>query len=162
YRALIPRLRPAKWYAWVPDQHFWHFTPRGLGHVVRSAGGAVAAVEYSRLDHPDNVLTRLTDWFPRLGDQFHLLARLPAAPACALTAADWATARAAPPGTVIEFARVELLPGAKTYFRHSAADAGQRFPYGYADDGAAHDGSPIHSPRVPVPVGAPRLALSET
>jgi Glycosyl transferase family 2 len=78
------------------------------------------------------------------------------------TAADWAAARAAPPGTVIEFARVELLPGARTYFRHSAADAGQRFPYGYVDDGSPHTGSPIHSPRVPVPPGAPRVSLTET
>ena len=81
FRGLIPRLRPSRWYAWVPDQHFWHFTPRGLEEVVRAAGGDVAAVEHSRLDHPDNLLTRLTDWIPRLGDQFHLLARLPAASA---------------------------------------------------------------------------------
>jgi SAM-dependent methyltransferase len=81
FRGLIPRLRPRRWYAWVPEQHFWHFTPRGLTTLVRTVGGAVAEVQYSRLDHPDNVLTRLTDWFPRLGDQFHLLARLPAAPA---------------------------------------------------------------------------------
>jgi hypothetical protein len=78
------------------------------------------------------------------------------------TAKDWATALASPPGTVIEFPRIELLPGARQYFRDSAEDSGQRFPYGYVDDGAAHDGSAIHSPRVPVPAGAPRVALTET
>jgi SAM-dependent methyltransferase len=77
FRGLIPRLLPRRWYAWVPEQHFWHFTPAGLSELVRAVGGQVADIQYSRLDNADNVLVRLTDLIPRLGDQFHLLARLP-------------------------------------------------------------------------------------
>src|SRR5207247_4575808 len=52
--------------------------------------------------------------------------------------------------------------GAKTYCRHSAADTGERLPFGYVDDGAPHVGNPIHSPRVPTPDGAARRPLTDT
>ena len=27
---VMPQRYGGKWYAWVPEQHFWHFTPQGI------------------------------------------------------------------------------------------------------------------------------------
>jgi hypothetical protein len=78
-----------------------------------------------------------------------------------LEADEWQEALSRPSGTVVEFGRVELYPDPDHYFRHSLDDAGFPFAFAYADDGAAHSGSTIHSPRVPLPPGAPRHRLKE-
>lgn len=77
WRGLIPRLRGRRWYAWVPDQHFWHFTPRGLMKLFQPLGWSTRAVEYSSLVHspvlhlPSDLASRV----PGLGDQFQILAQ---------------------------------------------------------------------------------------
>ena len=64
---------------------------------------------------------------------------------------------ASPPGTVLDFKWACVLPDRETYYVYPAD-----FPLGYVDDGAAHQGKVIHSPRVPVPDGAPRKSLGVT
>lgn len=77
WRGLMPRLRRQGWYAWVPDQHYWHFTPRGLEHLFKPLGWRTCSVEYSSLVHspllrfPSDLASRL----PGLGDQFQILAQ---------------------------------------------------------------------------------------
>lgn len=78
-----------------------------------------------------------------------------------LASQEWESVKTADPGTVIEFSRIELIHSPSTYFEHSVRDNQTRFQFGYVDDGADHVGSKIHSPRVPIPDGAPRLQLSD-
>lgn len=76
YRGLMPRLFPSTWYAWVPEQHYWHFTPQGLSLILRAAGIEPLVTEYSSLVHGNRRLSQLGTWLPKLGDQFHLLSRI--------------------------------------------------------------------------------------
>ncbi|HEX4792718.1 MAG TPA: glycosyltransferase family 2 protein [Humisphaera sp.] len=57
---------------------------------------------------------------------------------------EWERAQRAAPGTAIFFDWINLLPGLK---RGWTARTG--LPWAYVDDGRAHVGAPIHSPRVP-------------
>lgn len=77
WRGLIPRLRGRRWYAWVPDQHFWHFTPRGLMKLFQPLGWSIRAIEYSSLVHSPMLrpLADLASRVPGLGDQFQILAQ---------------------------------------------------------------------------------------
>ena len=34
YKGLLPRLQKEKWYAWVAEQHYWHFTLKGLTKLL--------------------------------------------------------------------------------------------------------------------------------
>lgn len=77
WRGLMPRLLKEQWYAWVPQQHYWHFTPKGMAFILRKLNFKVEAVEYSSLEHGDRRLSHLGELFPNLGDQFHLVARCP-------------------------------------------------------------------------------------
>jgi SAM-dependent methyltransferase len=75
---VMPQRYGEKWYAWVPEQHFWHFTPRGLEALAGPLGLVREAVEYSSLVHtrPDgsiNQFSRVALTAPGGGDQFHLL-----------------------------------------------------------------------------------------
>src|SRR6266704_2419009 len=46
YRGLVPRLQRGRWYAWAPQQHFWHFTPGGLSRILSEAGFTLVACEF--------------------------------------------------------------------------------------------------------------------
>ena len=70
--------------------------------------------------------------------------------------AEWAKIEAAPPGTVLRFRWVNILPG----FQQAWIAPG-RTAFGFVDDGAEHRGSRIHSPRVPCPTDAPTLDLED-
>ena len=48
---VMPQRYKEKWYAWVPEQHFWHFTPQGLEGIAGPLGLVREAVEYSSLVH---------------------------------------------------------------------------------------------------------------
>jgi 2-polyprenyl-3-methyl-5-hydroxy-6-metoxy-1,4-benzoquinol methylase len=77
YAGIIPRLVPLRWYAWLPQEHFWHFTPQSLAAYVHRFGFKVKEVEYSSLVHCTAV-RRTLDLFARMlyspmRDQFHLL-----------------------------------------------------------------------------------------
>ena len=73
YKGLVPVLRRNKWYAWVPDQHFWHFSPKGLEYICKEAGFEKVDLEYSTLVHKSPCIRQLTRMIPLLGDQFHLV-----------------------------------------------------------------------------------------
>jgi len=70
-----------------------------------------------------------------------------------LTSREWQAALLAPPGTAIEFAKVELFRSADQYIIQSAEHLGMTFPFAYADDGRAHESSVLHACRVPLPPG---------
>jgi SAM-dependent methyltransferase len=77
WRGLMPRIYREKWYAWVPEQHYWHFTPKGLEVLIQPLRWAIERVEYSSLEHGNSVLSRIGAVIPGLGDEFRLLARVP-------------------------------------------------------------------------------------
>ncbi len=78
WQGLVPRLQSRKWYAWVPEQHYWHFTPKGLSSVLEnSLGWKVNKVQHSSLDHGSSRLSRISELLPMFCDQFHLLADIP-------------------------------------------------------------------------------------
>ena len=68
----------------------------------------------------------------------------------------WAMVQRAVAGTVINFQWACVLPDRKSYYIFPA-----EFPLGFMDDGAEHEGLAIHSPRLPVPEGSPRISLRE-
>lgn len=76
WQGLLPRRQGAGWHAWVPEQHFWHFTPKGLGKLIELQGWRVLKTQYSGLDHGGSLLSKAAAVIPRQGDQFHLLARI--------------------------------------------------------------------------------------
>ncbi len=75
YKALLPRFRKEKWYAWVPDQHFWHFTPAGLKKIFKKFGLNTYALNYCTLVHPRSKLYRIARKLPFLQDQFIIIAK---------------------------------------------------------------------------------------
>jgi SAM-dependent methyltransferase len=78
WQGLIPRIQKRQWYAWVPEQHFWHFTPRGLSSILeRSLGWHVREIQYSSLEHGSSRISRISELVSVLCDQFHLLADVP-------------------------------------------------------------------------------------
>jgi SAM-dependent methyltransferase len=77
HRGLVPTYQRDRWYAWVPDQHFWHFTPRGLDFLLRRHGFRRVSVGYCPLVHPEGLIYRLARMVPWTQDQFIYLARLP-------------------------------------------------------------------------------------
>ena len=56
-----------------------------------------------------------------------------------LDSAEWQTALQMPPGTVLEFAKVDLYNSPAEYFLHSGEDRNAWLPFGYVDDNAVHD-----------------------
>lgn len=69
---------------------------------------------------------------------------------------DWDLIAAAPPGTVLRFRWVNILPGFNQVWIPS-----NRIACGFVDDGSDHQGTKIHSRRVPWPDGAPVLDLDD-
>jgi hypothetical protein len=72
-----------------------------------------------------------------------------------LASAEWERMLAAAPGTVIKFEWPAIL-GGRRYYTYPA-----KMPFGFMDDGSPHRGQKIHSPRVPVPEGAPELVMRD-
>lgn len=78
WQGLVPKLQSRKWYAWLPEQHYWHFTPKGLSSILEnSLSWKVNKVQYSSLEHGNSRLSRISELLPRFCDQFHLLADIP-------------------------------------------------------------------------------------
>lgn len=69
---------------------------------------------------------------------------------------DWKRIEEASPGTILRFRWANILPGFKTVWMRS-----EFVPFGFVDDGSEHNGTTIHSPRVPQPRGAPVLDLED-
>jgi len=80
YKGLVPRWDKENWYAWAPQEHFWHFTPRGLGVIAGPLGYYPVACEYSSLVHGARRVAKLavraSAIFPAALDQCHLLLKL--------------------------------------------------------------------------------------
>jgi len=76
---IVPQRDGHKWYAWVPEQHYWHFTPMGIESIASSFGLRTAALEYSSLVHElGSHIEPLSEVALRTvsgGDQFHILLR---------------------------------------------------------------------------------------
>ncbi|MEO8502950.1 MAG: glycosyltransferase family 2 protein [Acidobacteriota bacterium] len=68
----------------------------------------------------------------------------------ALASPSWQEAVNVAPGTVLRFRHSNLFPGLRRCWQPREAH-----PWGFADDGSAHHGLTLHSPRVPVPSSAP-------
>ena len=81
--------------------------------------------------------------------------------ATVLTSLEWQTLLNAPPGTVIQFALVELWNSPLFYRVNNQHGTLDRRTVGYIDDGAEHVGRTIHSERIPTPIGAKRLVCQE-
>ncbi len=75
WKGLIPRYLKSRWHAWVPEQHYWHFTPKGLAYILKKKGCIVERIEYYSLEHSNHILSRVTKIIPNQGDQFHMLIR---------------------------------------------------------------------------------------
>lgn len=71
---------------------------------------------------------------------------------------EWNTVLNSPPGTIIEFQWVNILPGFDSYW--SPVNANFFYPLGFIDDGSEHIGNKIHSPRIPEPAQSPRIRLT--
>jgi hypothetical protein len=72
------------------------------------------------------------------------------------TSTEWQRMMSAPPGTVLRLQWVNVAPGVERGWVPS-----DYIPFGFVDDGSEHTGSAIHSPRVPVPDGAPEVRAEE-
>jgi len=76
YKGAIPFLMKEKWYAWVPKEHYWHFTPHGLNFLAKNIGFKMIECEFSSLVHwgrKNKILQNISRIFPSSQDQFHLL-----------------------------------------------------------------------------------------
>ena len=78
-----------------------------------------------------------------------------------LDSLEWQTALTMPPGTQIELAKIQLAESPDRYFLHSSHDQGHFMPFGYVDDGAPHEGTVLHTCRVPDRPRSHRLRLNE-
>jgi len=72
YQGLIPRIYKKSWYAWVPEQHFWHFTPKGMKYISKLIEMKPILIEKSNLCHP-GITQKLIELIPASMDQFHIL-----------------------------------------------------------------------------------------
>lgn len=75
YKGLVPKRYKEKWYAWVPEHHFWHFSPEGLQLILKKQGYHTLQNEYSSLVH-GSLISYLPLIIPKTGDQFHLMAEI--------------------------------------------------------------------------------------
>lgn len=80
WQGIIPGARKGKWYAWVPNEHFWHFTPQGLAAITGALSFREVEREYSDLVHTrrtSRLLLHVAHLRPQWRDQFHLLLQMP-------------------------------------------------------------------------------------
>lgn len=76
WKGLMPKIYKSKWYAWAPEHHYWHFTPKGLSIYLNKFNFKIIEFEYSSLVHPKNIIWRISNLKPKFKDQFHLIAKL--------------------------------------------------------------------------------------
>jgi 2-polyprenyl-3-methyl-5-hydroxy-6-metoxy-1,4-benzoquinol methylase len=73
FKGLIPVYLKDRWYAWVPEQHFWHFTLEGLTEYLIKNDFELIEYRYSSLVHPHNFLYKLATLNQKWHDQFTVL-----------------------------------------------------------------------------------------
>lgn len=76
FKGFMPRLQKTHWYAWVPDQHFTHFSLEGLKYLAKQTDMRVADYRYSRLFHGPSVYHKTIKYVPFLQDQIHVLLQM--------------------------------------------------------------------------------------
>jgi 2-polyprenyl-3-methyl-5-hydroxy-6-metoxy-1,4-benzoquinol methylase len=76
FKGLIPTIKKGNWYAWVPEQHFWHFTLNGLSNYLSKRNFEKVEYKYSSLVHPHNVLYWISTFKGSWMDQFTSLYRI--------------------------------------------------------------------------------------
>lgn len=74
----------------------------------------------------------------------------------AIGSEEWERALREPTGTIFELPRVDLWQ-TRRWCLHTG-----HFEWGFVDDGSPHHGRTIHSPRIPLPDGAPRFRFERT
>lgn len=78
YRGLIAQMYNSNWYAWSAQEHYWHFTPKGLFRLCQQLGYHFVVCDYSSLVHSGyltKLVSRIAFFAPQVLDQFHLLLR---------------------------------------------------------------------------------------
>lgn len=70
FKGIIPRVQKENWYAWVPDQHFWHFTLKGLKQLMEKNNFELLSYRYTSLVHPHNFLYKISSLKEGFQDQF--------------------------------------------------------------------------------------------
>lgn len=73
-----------------------------------------------------------------------------------ITSPEWQNVLKAPQGTVIRFQWANICPDMRHYWASLSG-----MPLGFIDDGSTHQGMPIHSARIPLPVAAPTIKLRD-
>jgi 2-polyprenyl-3-methyl-5-hydroxy-6-metoxy-1,4-benzoquinol methylase len=76
FKGLIPYIQKEKWYGWVPEQHFWHFTLKGLTGLLAKHDFEMVENKYSSLCHPHNLLYKIAALKSNWQDQFTVLYKL--------------------------------------------------------------------------------------
>lgn len=165
-------LTPVRNEAWILDR-FLSITSRLADHIIIADQGSTDDSRQIAARYPNvTVIANEADRYGEAERQQLMLEaarqRVPgtkvllAIDADELIAADaparpaWHTMLTAAPGTVLAFERIDLYLTTDRCMRHD-----DWRPLGYVDDGAPHSGRTIHSSRVPLPPGAPRLKLND-
>ena len=75
YKGVLPKFQGRNWYAWVPDQHFWHFSISGLINIFSGEGFEAVNFGYTSLNHDGWIgrWNRVIKLFPPFRDQLHIL-----------------------------------------------------------------------------------------
>jgi cyclopropane fatty-acyl-phospholipid synthase-like methyltransferase len=76
WKGLVPVIQKGAWHAWVPEHHYWHFTPKGLKYILRKLHWDVLKIRYSSLSHGDSLLSKIGAAIPGQGDQFHMVIKM--------------------------------------------------------------------------------------
>lgn len=76
YKGFMPYLLKKSWYAWLPSQHFSHFTVSGIKYLAQSIGFKVVSYKHSRLVHWPSIYHKAVRFVPKLQDQIHVLLQL--------------------------------------------------------------------------------------
>jgi 2-polyprenyl-3-methyl-5-hydroxy-6-metoxy-1,4-benzoquinol methylase len=76
FNGFMPRFLKENWYAWVPEQHYSHFSIDGIRYMADKLNFEVVAIKYSRLYHGKSIYHQLLRYVPWLQDQIHVLLQL--------------------------------------------------------------------------------------
>jgi SAM-dependent methyltransferase len=73
FKGFMPMFLKSNWYAWVPNQHFSHFSLPGLKYLAGKSSLNISAYKYSRLVHSRSIYHEMLKHIPFLQDQIHIL-----------------------------------------------------------------------------------------
>lgn len=76
FEGFMPRFLKKDWYAWVPSQHFSHFSIKGINYLAKKTNFKIVDYKFSRLYHGDSIYHRALKYVPFLQDQIHVLLKL--------------------------------------------------------------------------------------